>query len=90
MLGVMGRYKRNMAPLRYITPSVSLQYQIKKDWGRVCTCWVNWHSVVLLLAVHRVGNEHGEYLWCQRIFMLGAYNHGLLGHADFSQVFVLW
>lgn len=41
----------------------------KKGLGRVCTCWVNWNSVVLLLAVHRVGNEHGEYLGRRRLFM---------------------
>lgn len=26
--------------------------------GRVCTRWVNWNSVVLLLGSLRVGNEH--------------------------------
>lgn len=58
----MERCKGNIASLRYITPSVSLQHQIKKDWGRVCTCQVNWNSVVLLLGSLWVGNEHGDTL----------------------------
>lgn len=87
----MGRCKGNIASLRYITPSVSLQYQIKKGLGSESvlagltgTAWFYYYGPL------RVGNQHGEYLGCQRIFMLEAHNHGLLGHVDFSQVFVLW